>query len=227
MWDNARLATFNVATVSSFYKSWRPTSMSWAQWRRTTYASWAWTSTQQWSSTRIAGTMTLCGILDMQSISRASYYNGRSSQRTKETISSTIRSYACVLTTLVLRAQASCQWRYKSWSNNSGSTIAWTPTSWTDNWNHNVDAEATSNGSLTHKANKKMEPMKMTMAMMDTMALMYKTMMMQWEHKRRGRLTNRPTMSTMNSTTTRWNHAATIRQVRHTPPTISHNESTS
>ena len=36
----------------------------------------------------------------------------------------------------------------------------------------------------------------------------------------------RSTMSTMNSATTRWNYAATIRQVWHTPPTISHNEST-
>ena len=183
MWDNAKWATSNVATVYNSYKSWRPTSMSWAQWRRTIYVSCPWTSTQQWSSTRIAGTMTLSGILDMQSISRASYYNGKSSPRTKETISSTIQSYACALTTLVWKAQASYQWKYKSWSNNSGSTIAWTPTSWTDNWNHNVDTEATSNGSLTHKANKKMESMKMTMAMMD------KTMMMQWEDQRRGRLT--------------------------------------
>ena len=50
----------------------------------------------------LLGTMTLCGILDMQSISRAFYYNGRISVTTKRTISSTTQSYACAWTHLGL-----------------------------------------------------------------------------------------------------------------------------
>ena len=219
MLDNAKWTTFNVVTAYNSSRSWRPTSTSFPTWKRTIYVSWAWTSTQQWSSIHTVGTMTVCGILDMQSISRAFYYNGRTSMTMRRTISCTTQLCACAWTTWAWKVQASSQWKYKRWSSSSGSTIACTQTMWIDNWSHNVDTEATSNGSLTHKS-KKEKPMMMTMAMMETTM-----MMMQWEERREG-LAIRWTMPTMNSATTRWNYAATLCQIRHTPPTISHNEST-
>ena len=181
MLDNAKWTTFNVVTAYNSSRSLHLTSMSFPIWKRTIYASWVWISTQQWSSIHTVGTMTLCGILDMQSISKASSYNGRLSVTMRRTISCATQSCVCAWIIWAWKAQATSQWRYKRWSNNSGSTIAWTPTMWRDNWSHNVDTEITNNGSLTHKSRLK-RSMRMAMAMATMMT-------MPWEDQGRGRLT--------------------------------------